>query len=333
MNSNTKFLKATAVSPANIAFIKYWGKRNPKINLPYNNSISMNLSNCITTTTVEYLSNLKSDKITINGKKAEGEQAKRVSDFLGMIRKRYKVKLHAKVVSENNFPTKAGIASSAAGFSALALAATAAAGLKLKTKELSILARIGSGSASRSVIDGFAEWRAGTNSKNSYSYKIADVDHWDILDIVAVVAKEKKKVGSTQGHAAVLTSPYYQARQKELPKRLKDLKKALLAKDFKNFGKLLEEEAVSLHVIATTSKPPVYYWNRVTIDIMKKLIDWREEGVYAYFTMDAGPNVHVICRQKDAKKVNSRLKKIDGVLFTIVNTPAVGTRLSDIHLF
>ena len=112
------------------------------------------------------------------------------------------------------------------------------------------------------------------------------------------------------------------------------MKKALLKKDFLNFGRLLEEEAVELHVIAMTSKPPIFYWNKGTLAVMEKLFDLRQKkGIFAFFTMDAGANVHVICRAKDETVVNRNLKKLPQVLFTIVNKTAKGSHLSDNHLF
>lgn len=328
-----KLYKATAKSPANIAFIKYWGKKDPKINLPFNNSISMNLSNCFTVTTVEFSSRFKKDRVFIDGKEVSAEKKNRVVNILDIVRKRAKEDFRAKVVSKNNFPADAGIASSASAFSVLALAASKAVGLNLSLKELSILARLGSGSACRSVVDGFAEWKRGRDSQTSFAIQLASPDFWGLRDIVAVVAKEKKKASSTEGHAAALTSPHYKMRLIGLKSRIKNLKEALLKKQFKRFGQLLEEEAISLHMVAMTSKPPIFYWNKGTIEIINKLDEWRAGGLWAYFTMDAGPNVHVICQQRDEKEINKRLKNLPEVVFTIINKPARGTRLMNQHLF
>lgn len=325
--------KATAISPANIAFIKYWGKKDPKINLPFNNSISMNLSRCLTTTTVEFNKRFKKDRVFLNRKEVFGGEKERVVKILDLIRRKARINFKTKVVSQNNFPASAGIASSASGFAALTLAASRAAGLSLSKKELSIIARLGSGSASRSIPDGFAEWKKGKNSRTSFAIQIAPPEHWDLRDIVAVVAKEKKKASSTEGHALALTSPYFQTRLVDLRTRIKNLREALLKKQFQKFGKLLEEEAISLHMIAMTSRPPIFYWNEGTIEIIDALQEWREKGLFAFFTIDAGPNVHVICQGKDEKTVNRKLKKLKSVLFTIVNKPAGGVRSINRHLF
>ena len=325
--------KKTAVSPANIAFIKFWGKKNPKLNIPFNNSLSMNMGSCLTTTTVEFNPRFRGDRVFIDSKEVKDDKKLRVIKIIDFVRDKSNIAWCVKVASKNNFPADAGIASSASAFSALALSASAAANLELSQKDLSILARLGSGSASRSIIDGFAEWKKGKNTNSSYAIQLAPPNHWDLRDIVVVVEKGTKKKSSTEGHAVALTSPFYKVRQNLLPKRIRNIKKALYKKNLKNLGEILEEEAIELHMIAMTSKPPIFYWNKGTVEVINKLHGWREKGLSAYFTMDAGPNVHVICLAKDAKKINSRLKKIPEVLFTITNKPSVGTQFSQKHLF
>lgn len=325
--------KATAISPANVAFIKYWGKKDAKNNIPFNDSLSMNLSNCLTTTTVEFATKYQKDRIFIGTREVKDSKADRVIDIINIVRGQAGIESKVKVVSHNNFPSDAGIASSASAFSALALAASAAAGLKLSSKKLSMLARLGSGSACRSIPDGFAYWRAGTSHETSYASMLAPANHWDLVDIVAVVDHTAKKSSSTQGHSVALTSPHYKTRQAELKRRIRLIKKAILAKDFKTFGEVLEEEAVCLHVMAMTSRPPIFYWKQGTFQVIHKLMEWRNEGLLSYFTMDAGANVHVICRTKDASLIQRRLKKLSEVLTTIVNKPTAGTRLVSKHLF
>jgi len=325
--------KATAVSPANIAFIKFWGKRDPLLNIPFNNSISMNLSNCLTTTTVEFSSNFLDDSISVDGKEVLDSKKDRVVRILNLVRKKSKIDLKAKVISQNNFPQGAGIASSASAFSALALASSKAAGFSFPQKQLSILARRGSGSACRSVIDGFSEWKAGDSDSSSYAIQIAEPDYWHLVDVVAITNKEEKKVGSTEGHERVTTSPYFRLRLKRLPKKMKSIKEAFIAKDFLSFGNLLEEEAVDLHLMAMTSTPPVFYWNEGTMEIIHAVQEWRKSGLNVFFTIDAGPNVHLICLRKDAKKVSDEAKKLKNVAFTIINEPCKGTHLTDKHLF
>ena len=329
----TKLTKKSAISPANIAFIKFWGKKNSKLNIPFNNSISMNLNSCLTTTTVHFLDNLKEDEVIIDCKKADGEARDRVVRFLDIVRAWAKIKAKAKVSSVNNFPSDAGIASSASAFSALALAASSSAGLKLPNKKLSILARLGSGSASRSVVNGFSEWKKGTTSDNSYAFEIAKPNFWDLRDIVAVVSAEKKEKSSTEGHSIATTSPYFEKRQKELVKRTRDLRKAFQKKDIDTFGRLLEEEAMDLHIMAMTSRPPIFYLNSTTFAVIEALRELRKKGIKGFFTMDAGPNVHIICRQKDIEAISRVVRKVPGVKTTILNKAGAGSRFTNNHLF
>ncbi|MFH1971753.1 MAG: diphosphomevalonate decarboxylase [Patescibacteria group bacterium] len=329
----TKLTKKSATSPANIAFIKFWGKKNPKLNIPYNNSFSMNLDSCLTTTTVHFMDNLKEDEVVIDCKKVEGEARDRVVRILDIVRTWAKVKAKAKMSSINNFPSDAGVASSASAFSALALAASSSAGLKLSKKKLSILARLGSGSASRSVVDGFSEWKKGTTNNDSFAVQIAKPSYWDLRDIVTLVSSEKKEKSSTEGHSVATTSPYFEKRQKDLPARSNNLKKAFLKKDIDTFGKLLEEEAMDLHIMAMTSKPPIFYLNSATFAVMQALRELRIKGTKGYFTMDAGPNVHIICRKKDVEVINRTIKRVSGVKSTIINKAGVGSRLTNNHLF
>jgi len=323
-----KLIKVTAVSPANIAFIKFWGKKDPKLNIPFNDSISMNLDSCLTTTTVEFDEKLKVDQIVIDGHEVTGAKKERVVRILDSVRKIAKFKIFAKVVSKNNFPSDVGIASSASGFSALALSASAAAGLNLSQKELSILARLGSGSACRSIPDGFTLWKKGKDNDSSYAVQIAKPDFWGVRDVVTVTSDGKKKVGSTEGHDLATTSPYFEARLRNIAGKVKKVKEAILARNFTVFGKLVEEEAVDLHVMAMTSHPAVFYWNTGTMEVMKKVFELREKGIECYFTMDAGPNVHVICLGKNEPKVKKALGSLSMVHSVISNKVGIGARIT-----
>ncbi|KKQ26308.1 MAG: Diphosphomevalonate decarboxylase [Candidatus Woesebacteria bacterium GW2011_GWA1_37_8] len=328
----SKTSKATAVSPANIAFIKYWGKKNSKLNIPFNDSVSMNLDKCLTTTTVEFNPRFRSDKVIVDGKELAEDKKLRVLNIIDLIREKSGVSYGVKVVSKNNFPSDSGIASSASAFSALALAGSVASDLTLSEKELSILARIGSGSASRSIVDGFAWWKKGANNATSFAAQIAPESYWDLRDIVVVVEKMKKK-SSTEGHGVALTSPFFKTRQKNLQRRTLGVIGAIKKKNFLKLGELIEQEAIELHVMAMTSNPPIFYWNKGTVEIMNKIRKWREVGLTGFFTMDAGANVHVICLAKDVSKLNSRFKRLPEVLFTISNKPCRGTQLTNKHLF
>src|SRR3989304_954806 len=197
----------TALAHPNIAFIKYWGNRDNVLRLPSNSSISMNLDGLYTRTTVSFQPSLPFDELIINGHETTGKGLERISQMLDIIRGMANITERAEVISENNFPSGAGIASSASAFAALALAGSRAAGLKLDEQELSRLARRGSGSASRSIPGGFVEWQAGTGDDDSFAFSIARPDHWKLVDCIAIVTASHKKTGSTEGHSIAGTSP------------------------------------------------------------------------------------------------------------------------------
>src|SRR5258705_8049641 len=176
---------ATAKAFPNIAFIKYWGNRENTLRLPMNGSISMNLDGLYTRTTVSFQNSLPFDELIINGHEIIGTGLNRVSYILDIVRGMVDIHEHAEIVSENNFPAGAGIASSASAFAALALAGSKAAGLDLSEPELSRLARRGSGSASRSIPSGFVEWQVGTTDEDSFAFSIAPADHWKLVDCIA----------------------------------------------------------------------------------------------------------------------------------------------------
>src|SRR4051812_709704 len=241
---------ATATAPANIAFIKYWGMQDVARTLPYNGSISMNLDACLTTTTVTFDSDLAADELTLRlyagpdtakapPQRATGRGLERVLAQLGRLRALAGVGWHARVTSANNFPSDAGIASSAAAFAALTLAGVAALGLDLDERALSLWTRrSGSGSACRSIPTGYAEWRvpAGTFDARkwdaeSYAFSLAPPEHWALADVVAVVDAGVKKIGSAENHQLAATSAYFPARLAELPARLAATRDAIARRD------------------------------------------------------------------------------------------------------
>lgn len=329
-------MKATVVAPSNIAFTKYWGRKDEKLRLPENGSIAMCLSNLLTTTTVEFSKDYKVDKIIINGGGVEEGEAERVIKHLDRIRKLSGPPaggLKAKVVSDNNFPTGTGLSSSASGFAALSMAASSAAGLKLSEKELSVLARQGSGSACRSIPSGFVQWLDGNTSETSYAKQIFPASYWDIADIVAVVSEGKKEVATSLGMQKAQSSPFMSIRLTHMKQKNQQVKKLIKDKNFKEFGELIEAEALELHTIMLTQRPALIYWTPGTLQIMKLVPHFRQEGIPVYFTINTGQDIHLICESKNVEKVRYKLKKLDFVKDIIVNTPGAGVRLSKKHLF
>lgn len=309
MNSHT----ATALAHPNIAFCKYWGNRDSALRLPVNGSISMNLNGLYTRTTVSFQPSLALDELVINGREVTGKGLERVVSILDIVRRVAGITLRAEIVSENNFPTGAGIASSAAAFAALALAATKAAGLDWNEAQISRLARLGSGSASRSVPSGFVEWKMGTGDEDSYAVSIAPPEHWDLADCVAIVSAGHKVTGSTEGHALAPTSPLQAARVADAPRRLEICRQTILERDFGSFANIIEFDSNMMHAVMMTSQPALFYWKPTTLAVMEAVRSWRGDGLQAAYTIDAGPNVHVICPQSEMDAVKSLLREIPGV--------------------
>ena len=319
-------MKKTAIAPANIAFIKYWGKKDEKLRTPTNSSISMNLSNLLTTTTVEFNQEFAKDTVNI-GRILDEKEGKRVIDHLDRVRKIARIISKAKVCSKNNFPSGTGLSSSASGFAALTLAATRAAGLTMSEKQLSTLARLGSGSACRSVPDGFVEW------DNFHGYTLYPPEYWDILDVVVVVSREKKEISSASGQRSASMSPFFKERLRLIKNKIIKIKQLIREKDFINFGQLVEDEALELHSIMLTSKPALIYFMPNTIKIIKLIQRWRQEGLAVYFTLNTGHNIHIIIENKNIQKLINRLKIVKELDQIIINKPYIGVRESTSHLF
>jgi diphosphomevalonate decarboxylase len=293
----------------------------------------MNLGDLHTITTVAFDEELERDELTIDGQSVGEAAHARVSGHLDLVRQAAGLQAAAKVVSRNNFPAGAGIASSASGFAALTVAACAAAELSLTEAELSALARRGSGSASRSVPGGYTEWVMGKGNATSFARSVAPPDHWDLRDVVVIVSREHKAVGSSRGHGLAVSSRLQVARVGAAPATLTACKRALLARDLEAMGGLIEQDAVMMHAVMMTSRPPLYYWKPATMAVIKAAQGWRTDGLPVYFTIDAGPNVHLICQATDAAQVEARARALPNVLDVLVSRPGGAARLMEDHLF
>jgi len=326
--------KATAIAHSNIALVKYWGKGDEKLRLPVNSSAAIALDNLTTTTTVEFREDLAEDKVKLVGEGFEEGEVVKVIKHLDRIRELAGIKTRAEVVSQNSFPKAAGMASSASGFAALTVATAGAAELRLNEKELSILARQGSGSASRSIPGGVSVWHAGVSSETSFAERIDYPKEWD-LQVMLVVAADTsaKKVGSTEGMALAPTSPYFKTAVAEAESNIERLREAMRKGDFAAFGKVIEDECFRLHMLCMTTTPNILYWRGVTVEVFQKLLKLRETGVQAFFTVDAGPHVHVVCQGKDVEIVKRELSKLGGIKTIIECGIGEGARLIEEHLF
>jgi len=319
---------ATATAHPNIAFIKYWGNLNHELRIPSTGSISMNLGNLETRTTVTFDKKAKNDSFTLNNEKNEGIGLDRVTNLLETVREMAQIPFYADVISENNFPMGSGIASSASGFAALSMAATCAAGISLNEIELSQVARIGSGSASRSIPGGFVEWFKGSDHKTSFSQSIASPDHWALVDCITIIDYAHKAISSADGHKIADTSPLQKIRISEAPNRLAICRQAIFNQDFMQFAEIVELDSNMMHAVMMTSSPNLIYLEPASLSIMQAVRTWRlEEELEVCYTIDAGPNVHVICKDEINKEVINRLKKIPGVQEIIKSHPGGPTKL------
>lgn len=331
-------MKATAIANANIALIKYWGKRDEKLMLPNNSSISMTLDGLNTVTTVEFDKKYDRDIFILDEQEfKEGSEFEKVIKHLDLIREISGIGEKAKIVSKNNFPTAAGLASSASGFTALSLAGSKAGGMDLDLRELSILARRGSVSATRSCNGGFVQSLKGEkeDGSDSHAVQIAKSEHWpEFRMITTIVSTVAKKVPSRAGMAqTVKTSPMYKAWLDTVEEDLENVKKGILEKDFRLVGQTAELNCLKMHATMITTKPPIIYWMPATLEIIQAVLAWREEGLECYFTIDAGPQVKVICLEKDVPELEKRLQAIEGVKEVIACKPGEGPKLIDKHLF
>ncbi|MBI2568890.1 MAG: diphosphomevalonate decarboxylase [Candidatus Schekmanbacteria bacterium] len=315
--------KVTVRAPANIAFVKYWGARDLDKAIPYQQSISMTLSVCHSICTAEYDPLARTDEVWWLRDDAEPRKppeafARGIVDQLDRLREFADLKGAFRVATKNSFPSGTGLASSASGFAALTMAATSAMGLDLQGWELSALARSsGAGSAARSVFGGYVEWPASDSDDRCFARVIAGRDHWDLRDVIAVVEITEKRVSSREGHARAVSSPYFATRQELVFDRLAQVRAAIIGCSIAALGPVLEEEAIDLHVMALTSRPPIFYWKPATLSVLSAVRDLRDAGLAAYATLDAGANVHVICPPEDEPRVAEHLEAVPGVAYLI----------------
>ena len=305
--------KAIARANTNIALVKYWGKRDGALNLPAVGSLSLTLEGLSTRTSVAFdlTGAATADSLLLNGEPADARAVGRVAKFLDIVRARAGISAHARVESANDFPTAAGLASSASAFAALALAATRAAGLQLDDRELSVLARRGSGSAARSIFGGFAEMARGQRADGEDAFATPIASDWDVRLVIAATVSGPKSTLSTDGmrHTAE-TSPYYDAWVRMSEADLKTARDAIARRDLEALGTVTEASCLSMHASAMAARPAVVYFHGATIEGWRIIQDLRKSGVPAWFTCDAGPHVKALTVAKHAEEVERALAKL-----------------------
>jgi diphosphomevalonate decarboxylase len=325
---------ATYEAPPNIALVKYWGMRDPDLVLPLNSSLSMTLRRLRTRTSVRFDPRLPADRFRLNGRWTQGGPLAAVSRFLDLVREHAGVACPADVRSTNNFPTASGLASSASGFAALAGATTHALGLSLSPRDLSRLARRGSGSAARSIFGGFVLWHAGTrpDGRDSYARSVLGPDHWPALrDLVILIrdAPQKPIRSSEAMQATVRTSPAYADRLHEVPQRLSRLERALRRRESEAFLDLLMEECDDFRHVCETTTPPLDYLTPASRAVIRRVRELNREAgrTIAGYTHDAGAHLHVFALARDLRRIRGSLARGPGVRGVLTVGPGPGGRL------
>ncbi|GAX02042.1 diphosphomevalonate decarboxylase [Secundilactobacillus silagei] len=320
----------TAKAHTNIALVKYWGKLDDQLIIPQNDSLSITLDEFYTQTAVQFSPSLAADKVVFDDQTLSATDSLRVRTFLDQVRALAHIDYRASVTTQNFVPTAAGLASSASGFAALAGAASRAAGLHLNRQDLSRLARRGSGSATRSIFGGFVAWQQGHDDATSYAYPIDEQPTWDIAVVALVLTAKQKKISSRVGmKRAVETSPFYPAWITASQTDFKTMKTAIETQDFELLGHTAEQNAMRMHALTLSSDPTFTYFNADSIKAMNMVRDLRLRGISCYFTMDAGPNVKIICHGSDAKRIAQHFQTAFGQDHVLVTRPGAGISISD----
>ena len=318
--------RAIAEARTNIALVKYWGKRDAALNLPAVGSLSLTLEGLSTRTEVRFDAALGADALTLNGTIETGPALTKVSRFLDLVRAEAGMPNRAHVTSANNFPTAAGLASSASAFAALALAATRALGLGLDDRALSVLARRGSGSAARSIHGGLVRMHRGgaADGRDSFAEPVArgSAEAMDLRMVLGITQKGPKETLSTDGmrHTAE-TSPYFAAWVASSEPDLADATAAIARGDLEALGVVTERSALTMHASALAARPAVLYFAGATIEGYRAIVAMRKTGLPAWFTCDAGPHVKALTDGKHAEEIARRLAEVPGVIETIVCRP------------
>jgi diphosphomevalonate decarboxylase len=317
---------STARACANIALVKYWGKRCAALNLPAAGSLSLTLDALVTTTQVTFDAGLTADELELDGRPGRPDELARTTAFLELVRAAARITSRARVISHNEFPTASGLASSASGYAALALAATTAAGIELSPRALSILARRGSGSAARSLFGGFVRMHAGhaDDGSDAYAEPISSPLRDRVRMVIAIIGGGIAKTHGSRDamdHTAH-TSPLYRGWLELVPRDLAAAEAALAAGDLEPLGTIAEANALAMHATAIAARPAVIYWQPATLAALAEVRALRAQGHPAWATMDAGPHVKVLTTAGDASSIASALRRVAGV--TEVSIAAAG---------
>lgn len=301
-------MKNTARAHTNIALIKYWGKKDADLRLPLMSSISMTLDAFYTDTSL--LIDTEDKKFILNGQEVTGPAANRVFDYVERLQKLFNVAGNFHVISDNHVPTAAGLASSSSAFAALAASFVKAYNLSISPKGLSILARLGSGSATRSIYGGFVKWNKGTNSANSFAEVIDEKPQMDLKLLAVEISEAEKKLSSTKGMKLAQTSPFFKPWIARNDEEIAQMEAAIKSNDFTKLGQLAELSASEMQAINLAAQPGFTYFANETLEIIKLIQELRNKGLECYYTIDAGPNVKILCQKNSCSNIKKYVKNI-----------------------
>jgi diphosphomevalonate decarboxylase len=299
-------VSTTATAHPNIALIKYWGKQPGPNNLPATPSLSITLDTLTTTTTV---ATSDADLISLDGERVEDPK---ILASLAMLREDYEIP-PLEISSGNNFPTAAGLASSASGFAALITAIDGECNLEMNDDQRSEYARRASGSAARSIYGGFV----GLNGPDWTARPLLEPDEWPLGVVIAITDERRKSVSSSSGMAAsAATSPYYEAWVKTTAEDYAAALRAVEDRDFARLAELGEQSCLKMHGVMQSSDPTMLYWQGATVSCMHAVMEMRRSGIDVFFTIDAGPQLKAVCTPESAASVEAQLADIPGVIST-----------------
>jgi diphosphomevalonate decarboxylase len=319
--------ETTARANVNVALIKYWGKRDAALNLPATGSISLTLDGLWVEASCQF--GTASDECTIDGGPPSPEDRVKLLRFVDLVRAEAAIEARARLRTTSGVPSGIGLASSAAAFAALATATSRAAGLRLEPPALSALARRGSGSAARSIFGGFVEWHRGerTDGRDSIAEPLRAAGDWDVRVVVAVTSETRKAVSSRDGMQRATASPLYPVWVETAARDLDEARQAIAARDLEGLGLIAEHSALKMHAIGLAARPPLVYWRGATVECMHRVWALRAEGTRGYVTIDAGPQVKVLCEAADATRVAEALRDVPGVARVLVCAPGAGVEV------
>jgi len=319
-------MKGSAIAHPIQGLIKYHGLKDESLRIPFHDSISVATAPTASHTTVEF-ADIDSDSASVDGKQLAGRELERVVSVVDEVRRRSGLDKRFRMMSVNNFTSNVGLGASASGFAALAVAACGAAGLDLSLEQMSVIARRGAGSATRSVTGAFSRWKAGFEDEESYSYQIASED----LQMGIVVALIPAYKSTENAHRAVLTSPFFHSRLAFVHGALAEMESAIRKGDIERVGALAERDSLILHGITMTSIDEMMLWRPETISVILEVRKMRSEDIPAYFSIDTGATVYVNTAPRHVTEVDERIKALG--IETMRCKVGGSARRTDEHLF